>query len=131
MTSDPQESPAANFAGGQYTEVTLADDTVFYRAGVSTRELGQWFTQAPPTSVAQVRIDTAVPPHWIDPATGGFLASSPIDHMWAISIPAGTTVYYGPTANQGGVYVGGAQQVFIREPWTLTGVAAVDGWSIR
>ncbi|WP_211462171.1 hemagglutinin repeat-containing protein, partial [Collimonas silvisoli] len=56
-------TPAANFAGGKYTAVTLTDDVTLYRGGDSNgKALGQWFTTEAPTSVAQVRIDTAVKP---------------------------------------------------------------------
>ncbi|WP_203981370.1 WXG100 family type VII secretion target [Planosporangium flavigriseum] len=124
MVEDPgplaeiRGTPAANFAGGRYDAVSLPEDRVFYRGGDSQGSpLGQWFSIEPPRSVAEVRIDTAVRPQWINPKTGEWGGTSPVDTVYAVKIPAGTTVYPGPVANQGGMYVGGGHQVFIPEPW--------------
>jgi hypothetical protein len=58
--ADMRGTPAANFAGGRYDEVTLPADRVLYRGGDSQGSpLGQWFSTDPPQSVAHVRIDTA------------------------------------------------------------------------
>jgi hypothetical protein len=119
-------NPAANFAGGRYDEVSLPEDRVLYRGGDSQGSpLGQWFSTEPAESVAQVRIDTAVRPQWIDPKTGGWGGASPVDTVYAVKIPADTKVYPGPVANQGGVYVGGGHQIFIPEPWKIREVAPV------
>lgn len=115
-------TPAANFAGGRYDEVALGQDTTLYRGGDSDRALGQWFTREKPQSVAQVRIDTAVKPQWIDPQTGVMAGASPVDTVYEVKIPAGTKVYPGPTGYQGGVYVGGAEQIFVPKPWRIPGV---------
>jgi filamentous hemagglutinin len=74
-----------------------------------------------------IRIDTAVKPQWINPLTGELAGSSPVNTVYAIKIPAGTTVYAGPVANQGGVYVGGQNisQIFVPEPWKLSGVTVI------
>lgn len=126
-------SPAANFYSGSYNATVLERDTVFYRAGSADKELGQWFTTTPPSSVAQVRIDTAVKPQWIDPLTGQITGSSPIDTVFAIKIPAGTTIYQGPVGYQGGIYVGGPGiiQTFIPAPWGINGVEVLKSWSIK
>jgi hypothetical protein len=121
-------APAANFAGGKYTAVTLTDDLTLYRGGDSTgKALGQWFTIEAPSSVAQVRIDTAVKSQWIDPVSGQLTGKSPIDVVYTIKIPAGTTIYQGPVGSQGGVYVGGQNmnQIFVPEPWKIPGVQVV------
>lgn len=121
-------TPAANFSGGKYTAITLAEDITLYRGGDSSgKALGQWFTVEPPKSIAQVRIDTAVKPQWIDPVTGKLVAKSPIDAVYTIKIPSGTTIYQGPVGNQGGIYVGGnsIDQIFIREPWKIPGVEEI------
>lgn len=46
----------------------------------------------------------------------------------AVKIPAGTTVYEGPVATQGGVYVGGQNvtQIHIPEPWKIPGVQVMS-----
>ncbi|GAA2502246.1 WXG100 family type VII secretion target [Winogradskya humida] len=109
--------PAANFAGGRYDEVTLAEDRILYRGGDSTGNgFGRWFTTEPPQSVAEVRIDTAVKPQWLN-ADGSWNGASPIDSVFAVRIPAGTKVYVGPVGSMGGVHVGGGNQIYIESPW--------------
>ena len=119
--ADIQGNPAKNFYGGRYNAEVLTEDRIYYRGGNSDKALGQWFTTAPPESVAKVRIDTAVKPQWIDPITGELTGESVIDTVYAIKIPKGTTVYTGPVGSQGGAYCGGynIMQTFIKEPWKL------------
>lgn len=125
--ADMHNKPASNFYGGKYNATTLTEDTIFYRAGEEGKPLGQWFTTTPAESVAQVRIDLAVKPQWIDPVTGKLTGTSTLDTNYAIKIPAGTTVYSGPVGYQGGVYLGGENimQTFIPQPWSITGVQVV------
>ena len=49
---------------------------------------------------------------------------SPIEKVYAIEIPAGTTIYEGPVGYQGGMYLGGMEtkQIFIQEPWKIPGI---------
>ena len=113
--------PVKNFYGGRYNVEVLQEDRIMYRAGNSQNPYGRWFTSEPPASVANVRIDTAVKTHWIDPKTGAYEASSYIDNVYAIKVPKGTTIYTGPVGPQGGVYVGGynVMQTYIDAPWTF------------
>ena len=113
--------PAKNFYGGRYNMEVLQEDRILYRAGNSENPYGRWFTSEPPASVANVRIDTAVKPHWINPKTGAWEASSYIDNVYAIKIPKGTTIYTGPVGPQGGTCVGGynIMQTYIDSPWTF------------
>ena len=113
--------PAKNFYGGRYNMEVLQEDRIMYRAGNAENPYGRWFTSEPPASVANVRIDTAVKTHWIDPKTGACEASSYIDNVYAIKVPKGTTVYTGPVGPQGGAYVGGynVMQTYIDAPWTF------------
>ena len=113
--------PAKNFYGGRYNMEVLQEDRIMYRAGNAQNPYGRWFTSESPASVANVRIDTAVKTHWIDPKTGAYEASSYIDNVYAIKIPKGTTIYTGPVGPQGGVYVGGCNvmQTYIDAPWTF------------
>lgn len=117
-------TPAANFFGGRYNSTVLTDDLVLYRGGKAGEPLGQWFTREAPESVAQIRIGSAVKAQWIDPKTGILTGSSPIDNLYAIKIPKGTTIYEGPVGYQGGVYLGGpnTNQVFVQTPWKIPGV---------
>jgi hypothetical protein len=85
----------------------LSEDKTYYRMGNSTEPLGQWYTEMPYDSVAQARIDLAIREQWIDPSTGALGASSILNTNYAIKIPAGTTVYYGPVGYQDGIYLGG------------------------
>jgi RHS repeat-associated protein len=126
-------NPASNFAGGRYNATILADDLVLYRGGEAGKPLGQWFTREPPKSVAQVRIDSAVKPQWIDPKTGVYTGSSPIDNVYTVTIPKGTTIYEGPVGYQGGIYLGGpgTNQVFVPEPWKIPGVQVTGTSPIR
>jgi len=74
--------------------------------------------------VAQVRIDTAVKPQWIDDKTGALTGTSPINTVFSFKIPKGSIAYEGPVGNQGGIYVGGPSinQIFVQEPWKMPGV---------
>ena len=94
----------------------LKEPKVCYRGGDSTSPLGQWFTETPPSSVVDVRINLAVKPQWLD--ENGALT---VDTVYKVEIPAGTTIYKGPVGNQGGIFQGGLNnnQVFIQEPWLL------------
>jgi filamentous hemagglutinin len=126
-------TPAANFISGKYNGTVLTEDLVLYRGGEAGKPLGQWFTREAPESAAQVRIDSAVKSQWIDPKTGVLTGSSPIDVVYAIKIPKGTTIYEGPVGYQGGVYLGGpsANQVFVEAPWNIRGVQVINSKPIK
>ena len=123
--AEMDRQPAKNFYGGRYNMEILQEDRIMYRAGDSQEEYGRWFTSEPPASVAKVRIDTAVKPYWIDPAKGIWTGSSPINCVYAVKIPKGTTIYTGPVGPQGGVHVGGydIMQTFIELPQKIEVVA--------
>jgi hypothetical protein len=135
-------NPAANFSSGKYNMRVLTEDEIYYRSGKSggltvpgqeKNAFGQYFTREPADSVAQVRIDSAVKPQWINPKTGALEATSPIESTYAIKIPAGTTVYEGPVAYQGGIYLGGQEckQTFISKPWDIPGVQPLSEAPIK
>ncbi len=123
--AEMDDQPAKNFYGGRYNMEILQEDRIMYRAGDSQKEYGRWFTSEPPASVAKVRIDTAVKPYWINPAKGIWTGSSPINCVYAVKIPKGTTIYTGPVGPQGGVHVGGydIMQTFIELPQEIEVVA--------
>lgn len=125
--------PAGNFYGGRYNVVVLDSDIVFYRAGEYGKPLGQWFTAQPLDSIAQVRIDLAVKPQWINPSTGVLEGTSRINCIYAIKIPRGTTIYMGPVGYQGGAYLGGlnTEQIFISQPWNISGVEVTSVLPIK
>jgi filamentous hemagglutinin len=68
-----------------------------------------------------------------DPKTGVLTGSSPLDVVYTVRIPKGTTVYDGPVGPQGGFYVGGpnASQVFVETPWNIRGVQVLDARPIK
>ena len=106
---------------------------MLYRAGEAGTPLGQWFTREPPISAAQVRIDSAVKPQWIDPKSGVLTGTSNLDTVYAVRIPKGTTIYEGPVSNQGGVYLGGpnTSQVFVETPWSVKSVEVLGSTPIK
>lgn len=120
---------AATFASGKYNMEVLKEDRIFYRggkAGGGKNGLGQYFTETPPESRVKVRIDTAVKAQWIDPKTGVLTGTSPIESVYAVKIPKGTTIYKGPTGYQSGIYLGPQEQVFISKPWNIPGVQVIS-----
>lgn len=114
------DAMAGTFAGGRYRVVELLEDTILYRSGTAAAPLGQYFSGEPPTSVLLTCIDNAVLPVWPD---GG---ASPLDTAFAIKIPAGTQVYIGEVGSQGGMFVGGKQQIVVVKPWTIPGVQVIE-----
>lgn len=116
---------AGTFSGGRYKAVTLEKDTILKRAGTENQPLGQFFAQESPKSVLQTRIDKAVLPEW---PSG---AKSPIDTVFEVKIPAGTQVYVGEVGSQGGIYVGGTEQIVVAKPWLIKGVEVVSASPIK
>jgi hypothetical protein len=115
-------NPAQQFAGGHYNVFVTTEKIIVYRggpAGGGDNAYGRWFSLEPSLSRAQIRIELAVKPEWLDPVTGERAGSSPIESLYALEVPAGTTIYVGPASNQGGVHMGGRIQVFIPEPRNL------------
>lgn len=119
--------PAANFFGGRYSMEVLAEDRIYYRVGAKDRPLGQWFTKEPVKSVAQARIDLAIKEQWVNPVPGELDGISILDSIYKVKIPKGTIVYEGPIGYQEGVYMGGMNfaQMFIPEPWKISGVEVI------
>jgi hypothetical protein len=115
-------NPAEAFPGGHYNIEVDTESRVVYRGGAAgggANAYGRWFSFEPSTSRAEIRIELAVKPDWLDPVTGELKSSSPIESLYALEVPPGTPMYVGPTSNQGGIYVGGRTQVFIPEPWNF------------
>lgn len=98
---------------------------VLYRAGVEGKPLGRFFSKDKPISELQTRIDKAVLPRWPD---GG---QSPIDTVFAIKIPKGTTVHTGKVCSQSGFYIGGTQQIVVQKPWLIEGVKVLSSSPLK
>jgi hypothetical protein len=94
---------AATFRGGAYREVVYDRSIQLYRVyGGRAGQLGSYWTATPPTGMLRSRIDLALMPQW------GNSASLVV----RINVPAGTRMYEGYAASQGGL-VGGGTQVFV------------------
>ena len=115
---------AATFGRGKYASRVIDEDIILYRAGTKNQPLGQFFSKDAPVSEVQARIDKAILPEW----PGG--GKSPVDTVFKVKMPKGTTVHTGKVASQGGFYVGGTQQVVIEKPWLIKGVTVMDSWPI-
>ncbi|MGR6919803.1 RHS repeat domain-containing protein [[Actinomadura] parvosata] len=116
---------AANFTGSRYTTRILTEDTVLYRAGNAVRELGEYYSVQRPVGVIQARIDKALPPVWDDGK------ECIVTTGYAVKIPSGVRVFEGEVASQGSWYMGGTDQIYIREPWNIPGVEVLDSWPLR
>nr|WP_237399477.1 DUF6531 domain-containing protein [Rathayibacter iranicus] len=124
--SSMSEEIAETFSGSQYTSSRLAEPTTLFRAGSFEKgAFGQFWTETPPYSVLQTRIDRALPPVW----SNGQPAH--LDTGFAVRFPAGTMVHSGIIANQGGFYMGGTTQHVIIEPWLIDGVEVLGYWGLK
>lgn len=111
---------AETFSGGVYKEITLSENTVFYRGGQDGTNLGRFFSYEKPQGIIQTRIDKAVLPEWPDGS------KSIIDSYFEVEIPAGSKVYVGNVGYQTDLYPGGSEQVLIPAPWDIPGVKTLD-----
>jgi len=104
LNGGPLSDAVANtFRGGSYTESALSGETTLYRSyGGTAGELGSYWTRTPPAGPLQATMDSALNPAW------GNTAQS----VSTIRVPAGTTIYEGFAAPQGGL-LGGGSQVYI------------------
>ncbi len=123
--------PTPNFIGGRYNARVLTEDTIFYRGGEASSEIGRWYTATPPESSIKVRIDTTVKPQWIDPHTGILTGHSYVDTCFAVKIPAGTVVYDGPVGYQGGIYLGGENFIQTFIPNTKSAGQVIDFYHLK
>jgi hypothetical protein len=93
---------ADTFRSGSYTGTTISETTTLYRVhGGTAGELGQFWTRTPPAGPLQSQIDLALNPAWGNTAT----------QVTTIRVPAGTTIFEGFAAGQGGLVGGGSQVV--------------------
>jgi hypothetical protein len=104
MDAGPLPAAIANtFRGGSYTATTVSEATTLYRVyGGTAGEVGSFWTRTAPSGPLQSTIDLALNPAWGNTAA----------NVARIQVPAGTVIYEGAAAAQGGL-VGGGSQVFI------------------
>jgi RHS repeat-associated protein len=104
LNSGPlSQDVVATFRGGSYTARTLIETTTFYRVvGTNGNLTGPYWTSIKPAGPVQAIIDFALMPQWGNTAV----------RIIQAEVPAGTVVYEGFAAAQGGL-VGGGVQVYI------------------
>lgn len=72
-------------------QVTLSEDTVFYRVyGGDAGKIGRYMTAVPQNGGVQSQIDLALNPDWGNTA----------QFVTTVTVPKGTTIYVGTTAPQ-------------------------------
>lgn len=94
---------ADTFRSGSYMARTLSKDTILYR--VTSKDgnaTGSYWTRTKPQGPVQSIIDSALDRKWGNAAT----------EVHTATVPAGTTIYEGTAAAQGGL-VGGGNQIYI------------------
>jgi filamentous hemagglutinin len=90
------------FRSSTYDELRLTEDRLFYRDySDPNRRFSAFWTRERSSGPFQSILDSAILPEWGNRATDTV----------TIRVPAGTTVYEGPTAPQGGLVGGGDQTV--------------------
>lgn len=78
-----------SFRSGTYVESVLTQDITIYRVyGGGSKELGSFWTYVPPAGPLQSKIDSAL------------LYGNSAEHIVAVKVPAGTTIYEGVAASQ-------------------------------
>jgi uncharacterized protein YukE len=114
-------SPANSFASGKYDMVSSDRPYLLFKAGDRPNS-GSYFSLEPPASEAQARIDQAIKPQWLhmeaDPKTGILVEKGPYSdltkgYVYVVDDPH-TPVAIGPTGSQGGPYMGGDIQVYVK-----------------
>ena len=105
MSAGPLPAAISNtFRSASYAEITLSEVTTLYRVyGGTAGQMGAFWTRTAPSGPLQSTIDLALNPQWGNTAT----------KIARIQVPAGTTIFEGTAATQGGL-LGGGNQVFIR-----------------
>jgi len=116
---------AETFSGGAYKEIILSTDTTFYRGGIASRPLGQFFGYEQPVGVLQTRVEKALLPKWPNGSI------SPLGSYHEIQIPAGTKVYVGEVGYQTNLYSGGTEQVLIPAPWKIPSVKILSSGGLK
>ena len=121
------EKEASSFYNCMYNCEVLQEDRIYYRIGTGDGR-GRWFTAAPPESIIQGRLNSAIPLLWMDPE-GNFDGASEIDTRYAFVVPKGTVVFTGPVRDQAGMSAGGLEheQVYIRD---ISGITLKESYPI-
>ncbi len=119
LEAGPLQDVALTFRSATYMERTLKKATTLYRViGKDDNPAGSFWTTTKPTGSVQSMLDSAILPEWGNPAT----------NVVKITVPAGTRIYQGIAAPQGGL-LGGGIQVYIPqvEPQWIQAIAPIGG----
>ena len=117
---------AETFMGSTFKSYKLDQEVVLYRVGNSTRPFGDYYTFVKPRGSLEARIDRAIPPVW-----PGESNKNIVDTAYSVSIPKGTTIHLGKAAPQGGIYVGGTEQIYIQNTKHLEGVKVLEKYPLK
>jgi RHS repeat-associated protein len=97
------QAVASTFRSGTYTEVVLQETTTLYRVyGGNAGKIGSYWSRTNPSGPLQSVIDSALARGWGNTA----------EKVATAQVPAGTKIYEGVAARQGGL-AGGGNQVYI------------------
>lgn len=111
---------AVSFMAGKYSSYTLKEDTAFWRSGNAHQGVGDYYSNFKPMSEIQSRIDSAILPIW---ETGH---GSVLEAAYCVKIPKGTVIHIGEAAPQGGMMLGGTQQIYIQKSYKIPGVEVIN-----
>lgn len=114
------------FMGSTFKSYKLEQDAVLYRVGDSTYEIGDYYTFFKPNGEMADRIDRAILPRWPEAKKNNVL-----DTAYGIMMPKGTVIHVGTAAPQGGIYVGGTEQVYIQNSKHIEGIKVVEKYPLK
>ncbi len=69
--------------------------------------------------------------HFADGERRNAFHFSALRATFEVKIPEGTQVYVGEVGSQGGVFVGGAQQIVVPKPWAIDGVEVINSSPLK
>ena len=127
--SDLDYKIASTFRSGFHNKGVFEKDVILHRNGNSLNGLGEFFTRESHSAI-ETRTDLAVKSTWTN-RDGLITGHSTLEKQYDVKIPAGTEYYEGPVGNQGGIYSGGGNQIYIPSPWNIKGVEVVGERNIR
>jgi hypothetical protein len=118
---------AETFIGTTFKSYRLEQNILLYRVGNSQyTQIGDFFTFSKPSGEVAARIDSAIPFKW-----PGAKNKNIIDAGYSVSIPKGTIIHIGDAAPQGGIFLGGTEQVYIQNAKHISGIKIVEKYSIK
>jgi hypothetical protein len=117
---------ATTFMGDTYKSYKLNQDALLYRVGNSEMPLGEYYTFFKPKGTLGDQIDRGIPQVW-----PGKIDKNIVDTAYYVSIPKNTIIHVGPAAPQGGIYVGGKEQIYIEQAWKIPGIKVLEKYPLK